>query len=173
MRRLLDLLSPIPFPAWFMRLVGPLNAAFLRRTRGRGPLTSNVLVLTTRGRRTGRQRSTALLFFDYQDHRYVVASFAGVHEPPAWYLNLVADPRVSTEVAGTVTRCVAHVLDEDRAATVWPHLDERYHGFDRYRQRTSRRLPIVELVPDETPASESSTQTQAGTSGSGSSSEPP
>ena len=84
MRRLLDLLSPIPFPAWFMCVGGRLNAAWLRGTRGRRPLTSNVLVLTTRGRRTGRERSTILLYFDHDDRRYVVASFAGAHEPPAW-----------------------------------------------------------------------------------------
>jgi deazaflavin-dependent oxidoreductase (nitroreductase family) len=81
-----------------------------------------------------------------------VASFAGVHEPPAWYLNLVAEPRVSTELAGTRTRCVARVLDDDQAAGVWPHLDEGYHGFSRYRRRTSRRLPIVELIPERAAA---------------------
>ncbi len=147
MRRLLDLLSPIPFPAWFMRVGGRLNVAWLRRTRGRGPLASNVLVLTTRGRRTGRERSTALLYFDLDGRRYVVASFAGVEEPPAWYLNLVADSRVSSEIAGTRTECVARVLDDDQAADVWPQLSARYHGFERYRRRTSRRIPIVELVP--------------------------
>ena len=152
MRRLLDLLSPVPFPVWFMRVGGRLNAAWLRRTRGRGPLTSNVLVLTTRGRRTARERSTVVLYFDLEDRRYIVASFAGVHEPPAWYLNLVADPRVSIEVTGSLTRCVAHVLDDGQAADVWPNLDEAYHGFSRYRQRTSRRLPIVELIPEQAAA---------------------
>ncbi len=152
MRRLLDLLSPIPFPTWFMRVGGRLNAAWLRRTKGRGPLTSNVLVLTTQGRRTGRERSTALLYFDHEDRRYIVASFAGAQQPPAWYLNLTATPKVSTEVAGTVTYCVAHVLDDNQAAELWPHLDEGYHGFSRYRRRTSRRLPIVELVPEQAAA---------------------
>ena len=152
MRRLLDLLSPIPFPASLMRVGGRLNAAWLRRAKGRGPLTSNSLVLTTRGRRTGRERSTALLYFDREGRRYIVASFAGVHQPPAWYLNLVADPRVTIELAGTLTRCAAHVLDDDEAAEVWPYLDEAYHGFGRYRQRTTRRLPIVELVPEQAAA---------------------
>jgi hypothetical protein len=55
-----------------------------------------------------------------------VASFAGVQQPPACYLNLVADPRVTIEVAGTLTRCAAHVLDDDGAAEVWPYLDDAY-----------------------------------------------
>lgn len=149
MRRLLDRLSPIPFPAWFMRLGGRLNAAWLRIARGRGPLTSNVLILTTRGRRSGHERSTALLYFDRDGHRYVVASFAGVDQHPAWYLNLVADPRVAQEVGGEVTRCIARVLDSDEAADAWLFLDEAYHGFRRYRKRTARQIPIVELVPEQ------------------------
>lgn len=148
MRRLLDLLSPIPWPAWFMRIGGRLNAAWLRRAGGRGPLTSDVLVLTTRGRKSGRERSTTLLHFERDARRYIVASFAGVHAAPAWYLNLVADPRVTIQVGATVTRCVARVLPPAEAAEVWPHLDAAYRGFSRYRQRTTRPLPIVELVPE-------------------------
>ena len=133
-----------------MRFGGRLNAAWLRIVRGRGPLTSNVLILTTRGRRSGRERSTTLLFFDRDGRRYVVASFAGVDQQPAWYLNLVADPRVRTEVGAEVTQCVARVLDADEAADTWPFLEEAYHGFRRYRKRTTREIPIVELVPEPT-----------------------
>lgn len=148
MRWLLDRLSPIPFPAWFMQFGGRLNAGWLRFAKGRGPLTSNVLILTTRGRRSGRERSTALLYFDHGTKRYVVASFAGVDQHPAWYLNLVADPHVTAEVRGERTRCVARVLDEDEAAELWPFLDETYRGFRRYRGRTPRQIPIVELTPE-------------------------
>jgi hypothetical protein len=77
-RRLLYWLSPIPFPAWFIRLGGRLNAWWLRTARGRGPLTSNVLIPTTRGRRTGEERSTVVLHFDREGRRYVVAC------SPAW-----------------------------------------------------------------------------------------
>ena len=148
MRRLLDLLSPLPFPPLFIRVGGRLNAAWLRMARGRGPLTSDTLVLTTRGRRTGRERSTTLLYFDREGRRCVVASFAGVDKHPAWYLNLLADPHVTTGVGGELTPCVARVLDSHEAAEAWPYLDEVYHGFKRYRKRTSRQIPIVELIPD-------------------------
>ncbi len=150
MRRLLDLLSPIPFPGWFMRLAGRLNTRWLRLAGGRGPLSSNVLILTTRGRRSGQERSTALLYFERAGRVYVVASFAGEDRHPAWYLNLVADANVTEERHGKVTRCVAHVLDQDEAAALWPFLDDTYHGFGRYRQRTRREIPIVQLIP--TPA---------------------
>lgn len=148
MRRLLDLLSPIPFPAWFMRVGGRLNAWWLRKAKGRGPLSSNVLILTTRGRRSGEERSTVLLHFDRAGKRYVVASFAGLDRQPAWYLNAVADPRVTVEMRGEVTRSVARVLSVDEAAELWPFLDQAYHGFRRYRSRTGRQIPIVELVPE-------------------------
>jgi deazaflavin-dependent oxidoreductase (nitroreductase family) len=148
-RRLLDMLSPLPFPALFMRVGGRLNAAWLRIARGHGPLTSNVLILTTRGRQTGRERSTTLLYFDREGRRYIVASFAGADRHPAWYLNLVVDPHVTTEVGAKLTRCVARVLDGAEAAEVWPSLDGAYAGFRRYRKRTSRQIPIVELIPEQ------------------------
>jgi deazaflavin-dependent oxidoreductase (nitroreductase family) len=131
-----------------MRVGGRLNAAWLRIARGRGPLTSDALVLTTRGRRTGRERSTTLLYFDHEGRRWIVASFAGVDQHPAWYLNLLDDPHVTTGVGGEVTPCVARVLDSHEAAEAWPYLDAAYHGFKRYRKRTSRQIPIVELIPD-------------------------
>jgi F420H(2)-dependent quinone reductase len=106
-RRLLNALSPIPFPAWFMRLGGRLNTAWLRAVKGRGPLSSGVVILTTRGR-----------------------------------------PHVTAETQGALARCRAHVLDDEEAADLWPFLDEAYSGFRRYRTRTSRPIPIVELVPD-------------------------
>lgn len=161
MRRLLDMLSPLPFPALFMRVVGRLNAAWLRTARGRGPLTSNVLILSTRGRQTGRERSTTLLYFDREGRRYIVASFAGFDRHPAWYLNLVSDPHVTTEVDGKLTRGVARVLDGDEAAEVWPYLDGSYPGFRRYRKRTSRQIPIVEVIPEQAGA-ESAVATLAG-----------
>lgn len=149
MRGLLDFLSPIPFPAWFMRLGGRLNAAWLRFARGRGPLSSNVLILTTRGRRSGQERSTVLLYFDRGEKRYVVASFAGMDRQPAWYLNALADPHVTGEIRGQLTPCIARALDVGEAAEVWPFLDKVYPGFRRYRKRTARQIPIVELIPDQ------------------------
>ena len=149
MHRLLNLLSPIPFPAAFQRAFGRINAAWLRVTHGRGPLTSGALVLTTRGRRSGKERSTVLLHFDLDGGRYVVASFAGVEQPPAWYLNLLADPHVSVEIRGVRRSHLARVLPGDEAAAMWPRLDAAYPGFVHYRARTSRLIPIVELILDD------------------------
>ena len=149
MHHLLNLLSPIPFPPAFQRVVGRLNAAWLRVTHGRGPLTSGALVLTTRGRRSGKERSTVLLHFGLDGGRYVVASFAGADQPPAWYLNLVAEPHVSVDIRGVRRRHLARVLPGDEAAAMWPRLDAAYPGFVHYRARTSRIIPIVELVLDD------------------------
>jgi deazaflavin-dependent oxidoreductase (nitroreductase family) len=131
-----------------MRFAGRLNAASLRATRGRGPLTSDVLILGTRGRRSGELRSTVVLYFDREGKRYVVASFAGLDRQPAWYLNAVADPHVIGEVQGEVTRCVARPVNADEAAELWPFLDRAYPGFRRSRRRTSRQIPIIEPIPE-------------------------
>jgi hypothetical protein len=52
-------------------------------------------------RRTDRERSTTLLYFDHEGRRWIVASFAGVDQHPAWYLNLLDDPHVTTGWAGS------------------------------------------------------------------------
>ena len=149
MHRLLNLLSPIPFPAAFQRAFGRINAAWLRMTHGRGPLTSGALVLITRGRRSGKERSTVLLHFDLDGGRYVVASVAGVDQPPAWYLNLLADPHVSVEIRGVRSSHLARDLPGDEAAAMWPRLDAAYPGFVHYRARTTRFIPMVELILDD------------------------
>lgn len=66
---------------------------------------------------------------------------------PAWYLNAVADPRVSVEVRGEVTPSVARVLSAEEVAELWPFLVQAYRGFARYRARTGRDIPVIELVP--------------------------
>lgn len=92
--------------------------------------------------------STVLLYFDRGEKRYVVASFAGTGRQPAWYLNALADQHVTCEVQDQLTHCVARAVAEEEAAELWPFLDKMYPGFRRYRRRTARQLPIVELGPD-------------------------
>src|SRR2546421_5204382 len=54
----------------------------------------NTLILTTRGRRTGREVATPLLYVEDQGKLYIVASFGGNDAHPGWYLNLTAHPEV-------------------------------------------------------------------------------
>ena len=123
---------------------------FLFRTLGLGRFRfvgEHSLILTTRGRRTGRETSTPLFYAEDHGRFYIAASFAGSGQPPNWFLNLVAHPDVVVEMRRARNRCGARVLDEAEANQVWPRLDAVYPTFAAYRKRTSRTIHVIELSP--------------------------
>ncbi len=105
------------------------------------------LVLTTRGRRTGRETSTPLFYAEDGGRLYVAGSFAGSGAAPNWYLNLSAYPEVTVETRRYKGTYRARTVDAAEAARLWPKLDAVYPTFAQYRRRTSRVIPIVELSP--------------------------
>jgi deazaflavin-dependent oxidoreductase (nitroreductase family) len=115
--------------------------------RGRGFLNRSTLVLTTTGRKSGRETAIPLLYVREADRLYIVASFGGSDRPPHWYLNLRAHPDVQAEVEGKSGRYRARTLSEDEAAPIWPRLLAMYPAYASYQKRTERRIPVVELAP--------------------------
>jgi deazaflavin-dependent oxidoreductase (nitroreductase family) len=105
------------------------------------------LLLTTRGRRSGRETTTPLFYAQEGGRLYVAGSFAGSGQPPNWYSNLEAHPEVTVETRSSRGRYRARVVDEPEATELWPKLDAIYPTFAKYRRRTSRVIPIVELSP--------------------------
>jgi F420H(2)-dependent quinone reductase len=139
-----------------VRMGSRLHLWMIRRFGDPRFLTRDVLVLTTTGRRSGEPRSTPLYYVrrgDGTDARYyVAASFAGRDAPPVWYLNLVANPQVSIQIRGSRIGCRARVLEPGEADAVWPLLDATYRPFARYRRRTDRVIPVIELAPAPPPS---------------------
>src|SRR5262249_58402393 len=76
------------------------------------------LILTTRGRKTGREVSTPLLYVEENGKLYVVASFGGNDTPPGWYRNLVANPEVGVELHKGVQRYRARSLSPEEAEKI-------------------------------------------------------
>lgn len=123
---------------------------FLFRTLRLGRLRligQDSLILTTRGRRSGRETSTPLFYAENEGRFYVAGSFVGSGQPPNWYLNLVANPEVDVETRFGRKHCRARVMGDTEASGVWPRLDAIYPTFARYRQRSTRVIHIVELSP--------------------------
>jgi len=106
-----------------------------------------ILLLHTTGAKTGRERVNPMMYLDLDGHRYVFASKAGADTNPDWYWNLVAHPDVTVEV-GTETYEVSAgpVTGADRDR-VYSEQAWRYPGFAEYEQKTSRVIPVVELIP--------------------------
>jgi deazaflavin-dependent oxidoreductase (nitroreductase family) len=124
--------------AWLLRATDGRLARLWRR---------RALVLTTRGRRTGLERTVPLQYFPDGRAMVVVAANSGLDRPPAWYLNLTAHPWATVDVEGTTMRVRAEELSEDDAADFWPRVLAAAPDYERYRRRTSRRLPLLRLVP--------------------------
>ncbi len=108
-----------------------------------------VLFLTTSGRRSGRPRRQPLLYTPAGEGYAVIASKGGADRHPLWYLNLQANPLAEVIVGGETMRVRAHDAVGDDRERLWRALADRYRGYDKYAQKTSRRIPVVVLDPIE------------------------
>jgi len=113
---------------------------------GLGPFRST-LILTTRGRKTGREVSTPLLYVEEDGKLYVVASFGGNDSHPGWYLNLLAHPEVEVEVERRSRPYRARPLASEEAGRIWPKMLALYPAYASYQRKTTRVIPVVELSP--------------------------
>jgi F420H(2)-dependent quinone reductase len=130
------------------RRLSPLGVWMYRRTRGRitGPWKVDALVLTTRGRRSGRKRSVVVQFFREGEEMILAAANDGGETHPGWYHNLVTDPNARVEVMGRTIPVRAEELGEEEAAAWWQRVLLRSPNYEQYTRATSRRIPIVRLV---------------------------
>lgn len=105
-----------------------------------------LLLLHTTGAKSGQERVNPMMYLDLDGHRYVFASKAGADTNPDWYHNLVAHPAVSVEVGSEMYEATAVPLtgaDRDR---VYEEQARRFPGFAEYQAKTTRVIPVVELV---------------------------
>jgi deazaflavin-dependent oxidoreductase (nitroreductase family) len=139
--------------------LNPLGVWIYRRTNGgiAKPWKVEALLLTTRGRRSGRERTVVLRFLPDGDGMVVIATNDGADTAPAWYLNLRADPRARVEVDGRQLPVRAIELSAEEADAWWNRMVESSPSYTRYRRATRRRFPVLRLVPtgeDEAPEGE-------------------
>jgi deazaflavin-dependent oxidoreductase (nitroreductase family) len=105
------------------------------------------LLLITKGRKTGRLRTTPVLYLEDGSDLIVVASFGGNDVNPAWYLNLKEYPEAEVVIRGERRRVTAREITIDEKKLIWPRLVKLYPQFDLYQQRTSREIPLLRLIP--------------------------
>ncbi|MDX6668313.1 MAG: hypothetical protein QOK04_1693, partial [Solirubrobacteraceae bacterium] len=118
------------------------HAAIIRRSGGRirrsflftGGMP--VLVLTTVGRKTGRRRSTPVGYLRHGDAFAVLASNAGSDHPPAWWLNLQAEPDAELLADGARHAVRARRADPAAEEALWSEFARLNPGFDEYRALT-------------------------------------
>jgi deazaflavin-dependent oxidoreductase (nitroreductase family) len=104
-----------------------------------------MLLLTTKGRRSGRPYTTPLQYLNDGDDVVIVGSNAGNARHADWWLNLLADPWAEMRIGRETFRAnVEEVLGEERER-LWQRLVEWYPSYGEYRKRTERRIPVVKL----------------------------
>ena len=133
--------------AW---LFVPLHRLLLRLSRGRilGRLEGHgVLLLDTTGRRSGKPRSSPLMYFQFEESGdlIVVGSNYGQGRHPAWYLNIASDPRVTVEANGERFAAEARITEGEERAALLDRVVASNPRFGGYRAGTDREIPVVVL----------------------------
>lgn len=105
------------------------------------------VILTTRGRKTGKVRKAALMRIEHDGVYAVVASMGGAPQHPVWYLNLVADPDVTLQDYEKVLDVRARTATADEKREWWTRLTAVWPAFDDYQAATERDIPVVLLEP--------------------------
>jgi deazaflavin-dependent oxidoreductase (nitroreductase family) len=106
---------------------------------------SHIVLLTTTGHRSGEARTVPLIFGRDGADYLIVASKGGADEPPAWYVNLQADPSVEVQDRGDVFKATARTASDDERARLWPTMTAEWPAYDEYQTKTDRQIPIVIL----------------------------
>jgi F420H(2)-dependent quinone reductase len=141
-----------PAIAAAQKWVTKLHVAAYRATKGKigGRLmNSPVLLLLTTGRKSGKERTTPLLFLRDGVNYIMVASNGGTAGDPAWWLNLQKDPEAIVEVGGRTLRVRAEGVKGEEKRRLWTRLVETYPLYESYQRRTDREIPVILLRPVE------------------------
>ena len=103
------------------------------------------LLLTTKGRKSGNERTTPLIYGRSGDDYMVVASKGGAEDPPAWFLNLEADPTVELQVRADRFRARARTATAEEKPEMWKQMVSQWPEYDEYQEKTGREIPVVVL----------------------------
>jgi deazaflavin-dependent oxidoreductase (nitroreductase family) len=107
----------------------------------------DILLLDHVGRKSGKPRTTPLLYIEDGENLVIVASKGGAAKHPAWWLNLQANPEAAVQVRGERRRVRAREAEGSERERIWPRLVEAWSDYANYQRRTERRIPVVVLEP--------------------------
>ncbi|NUO58744.1 MAG: nitroreductase family deazaflavin-dependent oxidoreductase [Hamadaea sp.] len=106
----------------------------------------NALLLTTRGRKSGKLRRTALYYATRGDDVVLIASNGGSVGHPLWYRNLTADPNVTLQIKDDVYAAVARTAEGAERAELWDLMVGVFPKYAEYQAKVEREIPVVVLT---------------------------
>jgi deazaflavin-dependent oxidoreductase (nitroreductase family) len=133
----------------FLRAMSGLNTALYRLTGGKVANRlgkAPILLLTVAGRKSGKRRTTPLLYGRDGDNYVVIASMGGAPKHPAWYHNLEGQ-EAEIQVGRKRLRVRARDAEGEERKRLWALMVSLYPSYDDYQKKTERRIPVVVLEP--------------------------
>jgi F420H(2)-dependent quinone reductase len=133
-----------------MKLGSGAHAGVYRATGGKlfGRMgKSPILLLNTVGRKSGKKRTSPLLYVMDGEDFVIIASKGGAPTHPAWYLNLRDNPDATVEIGDREVRVSAEEADPEEKARLWGRMVEIYPTYDDYQKETEREIPLLILRP--------------------------
>ena len=135
----------------FVNLFPVIDRWLIPRTHGRLKVAMGqlILLLHTRGAKSGQPRTSPLLYTPHDNGFIIVASKAGATHHPAWFHNIRAHPDdVAVEVDGRRIAVRPRIADEPERSELWRRVNDNYNGYETYEQRAGGRIiPVVVLEP--------------------------
>ena len=132
------------------------HAGVYRLTRGvighRFPGGPPMLLLDHTGAKSGRKRTTPLVYIEDEPNLVIVASKGGHPRNPSWYHNLRAHPDTTVQIGPERRPVHARVATPGERTRLWPKAVETYSGYAGYQERTPREIPLVILEPRSAPS---------------------
>jgi len=153
--RLMDRVARSKPGGWIvLNVTTPLDKKLMRWTNGRLSSASgskfhkNMLLLTSTGAKSGLERDTPLVFARTDDGGIIlIASRTGHAKNPAWYYNLKKNPECVVRFGGKKLFCTARIVKGDERDAAWAAATRIYPGYDDYKARTDRVIPVLVLRP--------------------------
>jgi deazaflavin-dependent oxidoreductase (nitroreductase family) len=106
-----------------------------------------VVLLTTRGAKTGKLRKVPLMRVEHDGRYAIVASLGGAPKHPVWYFNVKADPKVELQDGTESKEFVAREVTGDEKAVWWERAVAAYPDYADYQEKTTRAIPVFVLEP--------------------------
>lgn len=137
-------------PGTDLSLKGEEHVRVYRETGGEtGYIWNGVttLLLTFTGRKSGQQRTIAIIYTQVGDTPVIIASKGGWPTHPQWYLNLLENPDCEVQIQNRVFKARARTAESPEREAIWAECVKNWPNYDIYQSRTDRQIPVVVLDP--------------------------
>jgi len=135
---------------FFLKIAIKIHIFIYRQTNGSlGGSTggAGVLLLTSKGRKTGKERITPLSFMMDGSNYVIIASNGGIKKNPGWFYNLKENKDVTIRIKDITKEVKATITSNNEQNRLWPIITARGPEYAKYQEKTSRKIPIVILSP--------------------------